>query len=58
MPSHPPGLPVDLPWRPRGGPPAARTGEWECPGKSDVLHEFLAFPGEQMIHLNKEKQVE
>jgi hypothetical protein len=38
--------------------PKTKTGEGECPEKSDVVHDFLAFLAEQMIELNKQKQAE
>lgn len=38
--------------------PETKTGEGECPEKSDVVHDFLAFLAEQMIEMNKEKQAE
>ena len=35
-----------------------KTGEGECPEKSDVVHDFLAYLAEHMIELNKQKQAE
>jgi len=38
--------------------PETKTGEGECPEKSDVVHDFLARLAEQMIEMNREKQAE
>lgn len=38
--------------------PETKTGEGQCPEKSDVVHDFLAFLAEQMIELNRQKQAE
>lgn len=38
--------------------PHTKTGEGECPEKSDVVHDFLAYLAGQMIEMNKRKQAE
>ena len=38
--------------------PDTKTGEGQCPEKSDVIHDFLAYLAEQMIQMNKQKYAE